>query len=132
MLLHAMGGPPTLLVASATSATALTPWRGYPPASRTYETQEEPMNTPWQIRRRVIARSDGERGWDAAYQCLLPGAMDHHAGTCPGPSHLPEESPGSRPVCPCLDHPATTNTDECATAGPSSRPCGDPARWASG
>jgi hypothetical protein len=41
------------------------------------------MNTPWQIRRRVIARSDGERRWDAAYQFLLQWAMDHHAGTCP-------------------------------------------------
>ena len=50
------------------------------------------MNTPWQIRRRVIARSDGERRWDAAYQFLLQWAMDNHAGTCPVPSHLQEES----------------------------------------
>ena len=70
------------------------------------------MNTPWQIRRRVIARSDGERRWDAAYQCLLPWAMDHDAGTCSVPSHRQEESHGSSPVCPCLDHPATANTDD--------------------
>jgi hypothetical protein len=70
------------------------------------------MKAPWQIRRRVIARSDGARRWEAAYQVLLPGAMDHDAGTCPVPSHPQEESHGSSPVCPCLDHPATTNTDD--------------------
>jgi hypothetical protein len=70
------------------------------------------MNPPWQRRRRVIARSDGERRWDAAYQFLLQWAMDHDAGTCPVPSHQQEESHGSGSVCPCLDHPATTNTDD--------------------
>jgi hypothetical protein len=70
------------------------------------------MSTPWQIRRRVIARSDGERRGDAAYQCLLQGAMDHDAGTCPVPSHPQEESHGSSPVCPCLDHPATASADD--------------------
>ena len=70
------------------------------------------MNTPWQIRRRVSARSDGERRWDAAYQFLLQWAMDHDAGTYPVPSHRQEESHGSSPVCPCLDHPATANTDD--------------------
>src|ERR1700752_3740729 len=103
MLLHAVGGPPTLLVASAASATALNPWPGYPPAYHTHEAQAEPMNPPWQIRRRVIARSDGARRWAAADQFLRPWAMDHHAGTCPVPSHPQEDSPGSSPVCPCLD-----------------------------
>jgi hypothetical protein len=50
------------------------------------------MNTPWQIRRRVIARRDGARRWDDAYQCLLPWAMDRDAGTWPVPSHRQEES----------------------------------------
>jgi uncharacterized protein (UPF0548 family) len=70
------------------------------------------MNTPWQIRRRVIARSDGERRWDAAYQFLLQWAMDHDAGPCLVPSPPQEESHGSRPVCPCLDHPSTANADD--------------------
>ena len=70
------------------------------------------MNTPWQIRRRVIARSDGERRWDTAYQFLLQWAMDHDAGTCPVPSHPQEESHGSGPVYPCLDHPSTANADD--------------------
>jgi hypothetical protein len=70
------------------------------------------MNTPWQIRRWVIARRDGARRGDAAYQCLLPWAMDHDAGTWPVPSHRQEESHGSRPVCGGLDHPATANPDE--------------------
>jgi hypothetical protein len=68
------------------------------------------MNTPWQIRRRVIARSDGERRWDEAYQFLLQWAMDD-TGVCPVPSHQQEESDGSRPVCPCFDHPTTANAD---------------------
>jgi hypothetical protein len=67
------------------------------------------MNTPWQIRRRVIARSDGERRWDAVSQCLLQWAMDHDAGTYPVPSHQQEESHSSHSLWPCLDHPATTN-----------------------
>ena len=72
---------------------------------------EEPLNTAWQIRRRVIARSDGARRWEAAAQGRPPWAMDHHAGTGPVPSHVQEESQGSSPGCPCVDHPATTNTD---------------------
>ena len=70
------------------------------------------MNTPWQLRRRVIARSNGARRWDAAYHFLLQGAMDDHAGTWPGPSHPQEESHGSRPICPYLDHPSTANADD--------------------
>src|SRR5882724_4538469 len=53
-----------------------------------------------------------ERRWDAAYQFLLHWALDHDADSCPGPSHQQEASHGSSPVCPCLDHPATTNTDD--------------------
>ena len=69
------------------------------------------MKNPWHIRRTVSARSDGDRRWDAAYQFLLPWAMDHDAGTWPVPSHQQEESHGSGPVCPCLDHssPAPAN-----------------------
>ncbi len=69
------------------------------------------MNRPWQIRRRVIARSDGERRWDDAYQFLLQWAMDDDTGMGPVPSHQQEESDGSSPVCPCVDHPTTANAD---------------------
>jgi hypothetical protein len=69
------------------------------------------MNTPWQIRRRVIARSDGERRWDEAYPFLLPGAMDDDTGMCPVPSHQQEASDGSRPIGPCFDHPTPANAD---------------------
>ena len=34
------------------------------------------MTTPWQRRRRGIARSDGARRGDAAAQCLLPYPND--------------------------------------------------------
>ena len=70
------------------------------------------MNTPWQIRRRVIARSDGARRWEAAYQCLLPWAMDHDTGPWPVPSHPQEDSHGSGPVWPWFDHPSTATPND--------------------
>ncbi len=39
------------------------------------------MKNPGHIRRTVSARSDGDRRWDAAYQCLLPWAMEHDTDT---------------------------------------------------
>ena len=65
------------------------------------------MKNPWHIRRTVSARSDGDRRWDAAYQCLLQGAMEHDAGTWLVPSHQQEVSHGIVPVCSCLDHSST-------------------------
>ena len=43
------------------------------------------MNTRWQIRRTVMARSDGERRGDDAYQVLRHGATEHDAGLDPAP-----------------------------------------------
>jgi hypothetical protein len=87
---------PTLLMALPSAAVALNRSLRSPPAEHPYDTQEEPMNTPWPIRRRMIPRLDGARRWDAAYQCLLPWAMDHDPGTSPVPSHPQEESHGRR------------------------------------
>ena len=70
------------------------------------------MKTPWQVRRTTVDPHDGERRWDYAYQFLLQWAMEHEAGTSPAPSHHQEESHGSSPVCPCLDHPATANSND--------------------
>jgi hypothetical protein len=45
------------------------------------------MPLSWQIRRRIMARSDGERRCDDAYCFFLQWAMDNGAGTCPVPYH---------------------------------------------
>jgi len=37
----------------------------------------------WQVTRSVLARSDGARRWDYAYQFLLQWAMETDAGTQP-------------------------------------------------
>ena len=51
------------------------------------------MKTLWQVRRAVVARGDGERRWDDAYQFLLQWAMAHETGTGPAPSLYEEEHP---------------------------------------
>ena len=71
------------------------------------------MKTRWHVCRAVVARGDGERRWDDAYQILLQWAMAHEAGTDPAPSHCKKEYPHERcPLCPRLDHPATAVADD--------------------
>ena len=71
------------------------------------------MKTLWQVRRAVVARGDGERRWDNAYQFLLQWAMAHDAGTDPAPSHCEKEHSHERcPLCPGFDHPATAVADD--------------------
>jgi uncharacterized protein (UPF0548 family) len=68
---------------------------------------------PWQVTRRGIARSDGERRWDYAYQFLLHWAMETDTGTQPVPSaHAQEDYYGNRPVCPGLDHSPAPRPDD--------------------
>jgi hypothetical protein len=70
-------------------------------------------NHSWQVTRIGIARSDGERRWDYAYQFLLQWAMERDTGTqpVPAPSHK-EESHGNRPVCPGFDRSPATGSDD--------------------
>jgi hypothetical protein len=89
------------------------------------------MTTPWQRRRRGIAPSDGARPGEAAAQCLLPWALEHHAGTCPAPSPPQEASHGRRPVWPGLAHPAPAPPHACAAHGSPARAPRDAARLAS-
>jgi|Tabmets5t2r1_1033131.scaffolds.fasta_scaffold13541_3 uncharacterized protein (UPF0548 family) len=71
------------------------------------------MKTLWQVRRAVVARGDGERRWDNAYQFLLQWAMAHDAGTDPAPSHSEKEHSHERcPLCPGFDHPPTAVADD--------------------
>ncbi len=68
---------------------------------------------PWQVSRSGIARSDGERRWDYAYQFLLHWAMEIEIGTQPVSSVLAQEdSHGNRSVCPRVDQPPTTDPDD--------------------
>src|ERR1051326_3945080 len=41
-----------------------------------FTTQEDPMKTPWHVRRGTVAQPDGERRWDEAYQFLLRWTME--------------------------------------------------------
>jgi hypothetical protein len=68
---------------------------------------------PWQVTRSGIARTDGERRWDYAYQFLLQWAMEPDTGSRPVPSpSQKEQSHGSRPVCPGFDHSPATGSDD--------------------
>jgi hypothetical protein len=67
----------------------------------------------WQVTRSVSVRSDAARRWDYAYQFLLQWAMETEADTLPAPSApAQEEEHGNRPVCPRLDHPSATGSDD--------------------
>jgi hypothetical protein len=69
------------------------------------------MKTSWQVSRTAVARDDGDRRWDYAYQFLLQWAMEQQVAPCPAPSHPQEDYHGHCPLCPCVDHPATTAAD---------------------
>ena len=67
------------------------------------------MQAQWEVRRALIARPDGQRRWDYAYQFLLRWAMEQD--TEPVPSTQPEDPHADRPLCPGLDPRPTTNPD---------------------
>ena len=70
-------------------------------------------NRSWQVIRSGIARSDGERRWDYAYQFLLQWAMETDTGNSPVPSAPAQENHhGNRSVCPCLDQPPAADPDD--------------------
>ena len=69
------------------------------------------MNTPWAVRRTFVARPDGQRRWDYAYQFLLRWAMEQDTGPEPVPSTQPEDPHEYRPLCTGLDPRPTTNPD---------------------
>jgi uncharacterized protein (UPF0548 family) len=75
-------------------------------------TQEDPMQTSWQIRRTAVGQHDGERRWDNAYQLLLHWAMDHDAGSAPALSYDQEASHGNRALRPGLDQPSAAAADD--------------------
>ena len=70
------------------------------------------MKQPWEVNRTWIARSDGQRRWDYAYQFLLRSAMEQDTGPEPAPSTQQEHPHEHRPLCPGLDPRPTTNPDD--------------------
>jgi hypothetical protein len=70
-------------------------------------------NRSWQVTRSGIARSDGERRWDYAYQFLLQWAIEPDTGSRPVPSTpAQEDDHGNRSVRPRLDQPPTTGPND--------------------
>jgi hypothetical protein len=64
------------------------------------------MKHKWQIRRSTIARLDGQRRWDCAYQCLLRWASEAASQTNDNsPSSTQQGGPSneSRDLRSCLD-----------------------------
>lgn len=70
------------------------------------------MKAKWQVSRPVVARSDGQRRWDYAYQFLLHWVMDNSPGGAPEPSAHQEGQHGNRTVCASFDQSPATSTDD--------------------
>ena len=63
------------------------------------------MKRKWQVqvRRSVVARSDGQRRWDIAYQLLLPWAIEPTGDPLSGGPPSQENGHEDRPVYPSID-----------------------------
>lgn len=69
------------------------------------------MKSEWRVSRSTIARPDGQRRWDYAYQFLVRWAMEQEASVKPLPK--PEEQPnGSSPICSSFDQWSTAKPDD--------------------
>ena len=65
----------------------------------------------WKIHRSAIERDDGQRRWDEAYQFLLQCMIENREKTLDEKSQEQEEQNGSCAVCSCINHTATTGSD---------------------
>jgi hypothetical protein len=65
------------------------------------------MQAQWEVSRTLIARPDGQRRWDYAYQFLLRWAMEQDTD----PSTQPEHHHEHCTLCAGLDPRPTTNPD---------------------
>jgi len=70
------------------------------------------MKTGWQVRRNSAPRHDGQRRWDLVYQLLLRWTIEGDDGQNPVPSSLQEERDGCCLVCPGIDQPSASDTDD--------------------
>jgi hypothetical protein len=70
------------------------------------------MKAEWSVSRSTIARPDGQRRWDYAYQFLVRWAMEQEASSNPTPLPKQEEDQnGSSPICSSFDQWSTTKSD---------------------
>jgi len=70
-------------------------------------------NRSWQVTRSAMARTDAERRWEDADQCLWHGAREADPGSQPVPAPAHKQNPhGNRSVCPRVDPPPTTDPDD--------------------
>ena len=99
------------MVAVGATTLCLILLTSYPPAYGPAPSQEARMSTEWQVRRTVTPRDEGQRRWDAAYQCLLQWTMAQHAGAPPVPT-LQEDGHADRHLRPGLDGPPTADPDD--------------------
>ena len=67
------------------------------------------MKSKWSVSRSTLARPDGQRRWDYAYQFLVRWAIEQETASKPNPLAKQEEHEnGSSPICSSFD-PATTS-----------------------
>jgi hypothetical protein len=68
------------------------------------------MSAPWSIKRSSVARPDGARRWDTAYQLLLQWGKQQPTGALAAPGTTQkEESHEYRLLRPGLDPPTTAD-----------------------
>ena len=65
----------------------------------------------WKICRCAVERVDGQRRWDEAYKFLLQCMIENREKTLDEKSQEQEEQNGSSTLCSCLNHTATTGSD---------------------
>ena len=61
------------------------------------------MKHQWQVQRFFLARADGQRRWDQAYQCLLQWTRE---------THSQEEDHGRRAIRPGIDPSPAASPDD--------------------
>lgn len=66
------------------------------------------MKSKWSVSRSLVARPDGQRRWDYAYQFLVRWAMEQEVTSKPNPLAKQEDENGSSPICSSFD-PSTTS-----------------------
>jgi hypothetical protein len=69
------------------------------------------MEVDWQVGRLGIARRDGQRRWDDAYQFLLRWVMDSRTEIGPMPSQPEEDLDGNRCLRTRLNRSPAASTD---------------------
>jgi hypothetical protein len=70
------------------------------------------MSTRWHVKRTTIARHDGQRRWDYAYQFLLQWVFASEAGPMVARSDQQEDAHERGRICAHLDQSSTANPND--------------------